>query len=640
MGNINLNETFKKKIFGWQLEAETKFSPAFFGLSKAKNIIDFVVSEQFLGIKTIYPFQFSVLVDFLEIVCPYCNNLGENGTVGIMDRDRLFSLTLLENGICPKCQRTKLDLYKEGKIKFYNELIGAAGTKAGKTTLVGAMLAPYIFHQLLFIPFYREWIGLIPWVKLLMVFIATSREQVKRTAWDYFISVVKNSPWFSAYFKCLDEYCKNNKINKDEIYTISNTSINIKWLNLEVLCLHSNAFSIAGGTFVFCLIDEIARFERGSSKRSADEIYRVAKNNLVPVREGVMNAIETGNFINNGDIIDGILAVVSAPLTEDDKLMRLIESAKKDQRRFVFHRSSFDINPNIRRNRMASDEEEDPDRFLRDFDAAPASAGVEFIGNIEIIKRLCEPISPVVDWGLERKFVGLIGNKQNVRIKIEIKNAIRDRMSAYFIHADPGRVNCSFGIVIGKLEGDEKNYKIKIVNVIDISIPKSSGNIFYEIDFESVKDFILNLANYILIAGVSYDRWNSVPHIQALRDFGLDVDEASLKYEDYLSFRQDLFNQRILFPMPEREDWFHFYPENLPSNAKLLRELQMLRDFGRKIDHPPAGSSDLAVCAVGVHRLITKKMFGNKSGEQKMDFLNKNRYNIMRGRVIRLGRFI
>jgi hypothetical protein len=39
----------------------------------------------------------------------------------------------------------------------------------------------------------------------------------------------------------------------------------------------------------------------------------------------------------------------------------------------------------------------------------------------------------------------------------------------------------------------------------------------------------------------------------------------------------------------------------------------MLRDFGRRIDHPPGGSSDLAVCAVGVHRLALRYHVGQGS---------------------------
>jgi len=618
----------------WSLRNNEDLIPKL-DLQEAKHIIEFVESPVFLGFPKIFPFQKKVLIGFFELACPDCNDINLSHILDIED-DKLDKLVLFEYGVCPKCGKNKFQFYNEGKLRFYNELVGVAGTKAGKTTLVASMVAPYILHWLIIHKDFRKWLEIIPWTTLQMVFVATSREQVKRTGWDYFRTTIENSVWFQSLFKQLDDFARKRRISRDRLYVKNLTSLQLVWLNLEILGLHSNSFSIAGGTFIFAYIDEIARFDLTESKRSADEIYRVCRNNLVPVRESLKNRLDQKDIYKNGNVIDAIFAITSSPLSIDDKSMQLLESSSLFQRRFYFYKSSFDANPLLQRERFFEVLEEDPTGFSRDFDAEPDDGGTAFISNIEIIKRAIQSVQPCVDWTLELKPAGFIGQKENIRVCVKFLNAQRERMNPFFVHADPGRFSDSFGIVLGKLL-DEENYKIIITDVIDISIPKKNSKVLYEIDFESVKDFLLQLSKFIYIRCLSFDRWNSAYYVQILRDAGLVVKDFNMSYDNYLSFRQDLFAQKIIFPKPRLEEWERKPIKDLSGVDKMLKELYMLRDYGKKVDHPANGSNDLIIGAIGIHASVIQSIY-NKNNFLGRD--DKKRYNMMHGRVVRLNRFV
>ena len=617
-------------------------SPQSLGLVPAKNIIEFVISEEYLGVKTIWPFQYQTLVQFHELACPYCNSNLERLIDVQKNLDWLLTLHLFENGICPNCGKTRIDAYKDGHLKLYNELVGAAGIKAGKSTMAAAMEAPYQFHKYLCSPHFREWVGIMPWVKLQLIFVATTQSQTKRTGWDYFSKSVEYSPWFKNYFNAVDKYARDHKVHKDTYYIKNSTSLDIKWQNLEAVSWNSNAFGAAGGTFVFVFIDEMSRFNRGESQRSVEEIYRVTKNNLIPVRESVANAIENGKYIDNGDFLDGIETIMSSPMEEDDKILNLVEGAKSIRRRFAFHQSSFNVNPNLNRERIVEGEDEsDADYISRDMEALPARSGTPYITNIESIKRQCVHSDSPMKWHLEEVDAGYVGQRRNIRIKLVLDYCNNDRMMQYFAHCDPGHVRDSFGIVLAKAIPLNGLYRTQVFEVIDIAQPPHKmKNVFYEVDFESVIVFFKGLYAHILMGGVSYDRWQSVAHIQALRNLGLYVDQISSKYEMYLNWAQDLNSRQIDLPIPEVGDWDKKQLNSLPPKSKMLKEVYMLRDFGGKIDHPSTGSSDLAVPCISVHKLIQQKL-GNLKGVpgQKNQKVFGRPYGIMKPHIVRLNSF-
>jgi hypothetical protein len=106
-----------------------------------------------------------------------------------------------------------------------------------------------------------------------------------------------------------------------------------------------------------------------------------------------------------------------------------------------------------------------------------------------------------------------------------------------------------------------------------------------EINFASVRQLIVDLCKRFDVAKVTFDRWQSIEMIQSLRSQGINADFHSVKKTDYDTLMTSIYDTRL------RGYWNHILVEE---------ELLKLRLFSNnKIDHPNAGSKDLADALAG-----------------------------------------
>jgi hypothetical protein len=106
-----------------------------------------------------------------------------------------------------------------------------------------------------------------------------------------------------------------------------------------------------------------------------------------------------------------------------------------------------------------------------------------------------------------------------------------------------------------------------------------------EINFASVRQMIVDLCKRFDVAKVTFDRWQSIEMIQSLRSQGINADFHSVKKTDYDTLMTSIYDTRL------RGYWNHILVEE---------ELLKLRLFSNnKIDHPNAGSKDLADALAG-----------------------------------------
>lgn len=133
------------------------------------------------------------------------------------------------------------------------------------------------------------------------------------------------------------------------------------------------------------------------------------------------------------------------------------------------------------------------------------------------------------------------------------------------------------------------------------------------------------------IALVTYDGFESQDSQQILRQKRFNTDELSVDrnkgpYED---LRQALFEKRIEFPRYMVE---YNRGDAKPTNIA-QKELLELTDTGRKIDHPPKGSKDVADCmAACVYALMVNQNF--RRGAKR---LGQGEYDVSDGDLITPG---
>ena len=91
----------------------------------APNVASWIMEPEYLGIKTIYPHQLQVMLKLFGDVCPWCSDWDfytRDFAVDTKIADIQDRVQLLNDGVCPKCNKTKLDAYREGYWYFPHEI--------------------------------------------------------------------------------------------------------------------------------------------------------------------------------------------------------------------------------------------------------------------------------------------------------------------------------------------------------------------------------------------------------------------------------------------------------------------------------------------------------------------------------------
>jgi len=570
----------------------------------AKNIIDWSYGREFLGGMTIpHCGQFEILRDFFELLCPNCN-VDKDVSCWMKSSEELLSQVLLERGICTKCGVTRIDLYKQGKLNCYDEAALCIGMRAGKSMTVGAFLGTYVLHRALSIDNLSGMLGLAQKQRLEMAFAAVSGDQAAATIWSNFSTAFDKSPWFQDYVKhILTQYKKpedkkHKKKGKDEYIPFKKSTKQIAFYdkNIIAVSLHSNSASLAGPTRLFSAIDEIAKFDSSNSgsKRSANEVYTILKNSLATVQKRILSALE--QQIDNPEVVDAleqlaldpppaIMASISSPLSNTDKIMQLIDLGRRSKKLYTRKFATWEFNPVYTRESFSSDFAADPIRANRDFGAEPPSARSPYFPEEAANKCFSDSmVSPrlIIRPVYFDQYVDDVVTKY---VSCEITSCIpeRNREKLYFICADAGKRNDSYAICLGHTELFEGLSGFVVDALIEVS-PKANPSDPREVFFPGVVDLIQSLCINFPVQLVRFDRWDSTLTIQQLKLQKIPVIDLNVKLKEFQRFREILTAGLLKVPFPSGD-------LKQDSYTRCLTQLIHLEDRGDKIPQPPTTSA-------------------------------------------------
>lgn len=596
-------------------------------LDLAPNAVEFIESPEFLDGPELHVPQYEVVRDFFELLCPRCNDIDRIYDKEDIPRDDQI---LFRYNTCPKCGLNKLQ--HADRFRNCNELIGVVGMRGGKSVLIACMSA-YILHELLCVENLQEKLGVVKSQEIDAAFVAASGEQASETIYGHFRGFYDNSPWFQAYRKkLLDLEIADPTLRRGDLYWQTEKSIHFREKHIRVKSLTSNSGTIAGKTRIFAVIDELSRMDMGESKRSAGEVYRVLKRSLITIKSAVARLRKKGIY----DIPDARMFCISSPMFEDDKSMQLLKLAKRSDKMFAFHRSTWEFNPEITQEDLADEYSLDPVGSERDYGANPPGAENPFVYNTTAIE-LCISSERTNMFDLrEIFFEQKVDQYVFAYVRPEIVQMRWHNLHEYVIHCDPGEKQDSFCLAIGHLEEDKA--------IIDGAIEcrpiyknNKQGMKPRDVYFPAFVELIKNLNNQISLKYVSYDRWNSTEQIQQLRSNRILAFKKDICRDDYVRFASSVYSRAIEFPKRENDALDPMTTRNMPC-AKAVAELKKLNDDGRVVDHPKQGSSDMIQCYVGVHRLLQHPDLVISEQELKANQRRRGMFGYRRkvGRVIKL----
>lgn len=594
----------------------------------APNAIDFIESPKFLAAPVLFPTQYEVVRDFFELLCPRCNDLQRIISVKDIPRDQQI---LFEYHECPKCKVKKADIADE--LHFYNELVGVMGMRSGKSYLAAA-ISSFMLHEFLCVDRLQTSLGLPPGQLLDIAFVATSAEQSEDTVYGQFKGLYRNSPWFQKLKKEIIQLEKQSpNYHKGDLYRENDTEIQFLYKSMKIEAMHSNSQSIVGHTRLGAVIDELARFDTGVSKRGADEVYRAIKRSLTTV-----NALIERRRQSLGDYTFPYarLLNISSPMHDDDKIMKLLREAELSNKMFTVHKTTFEANPTVHRDDPDIVEQftRDPIGAERDLNANPPGAHSPFISDHRLIDMCIDNTRPSVFTIKEKYFdVSVQGIEFNY-ISLLIENVKFNNLYRYALHCDPGRMHDSFCIAMGHLD----NGTVIIDGALEAK-PIRNKDKPRLVHFPSMVDLILRLKKQLTIEVVGYDHWNSADQIDRLRQNGILAVGKTIDRDDHIKFLDSMTYNKVKFPSKEMNSTNVNCLEerNIPC-AKALYELKHLNDNGTRVDHPKNGSNDMIQCYVGVHRLLTN--MEKLISKYDLSSLNRNKMNKRSSVKPRLGKYI
>jgi hypothetical protein len=638
MNDFNPFESINNLISGGIVATKRAHVTGSIYMEEAPNEVAFIESPEFLDTPKLFDAQYDVVRDFFELLCPQCNLLSNNerGYLTVHPDVPREQQVLFEYGKCPICKLEKKTIAPQ--LRNYHELIGIWGMRSGKSSLAGA-IAGAIIHSLLCIDKLQEKLGMVKTTELFYSFLATSREQTAQTVYGIFRGMYDASPWFQRHKKMLmDLEVSDPNLRRGHLYSESGSEIEFKYRHITVQSMHSNSGTLAGRTRIGCVIDELAHFDSGESKRSATEVYRVMKNSLVTVDSLVKRKQEQGNYTFP---IPRLISI-SSPMYSEDKIMTLEKESVRQTRVYATKKPTWEVNPTITREDLEERYISDPVGADRDFGVNPPGAENPLITDPRLVDVCIDMNKKPIIITRDKFFDLQVQDNLFNYIVLELLDVKFNNLVDYVIHCDPGKKKDSFCLAMGHKDGD--------VTIMDAALearPIHKGNaaklLPREVFFPGMTDIILELNRRLTLRAVTFDRWNSAEQIDRLRHAKILTVGKNLDRDDHVLFAESIRAQKVKLLPKEDEFLDPRITRNMPC-AKAISELKSLNDNGKKVDHLPGGTNDMIQCYVGIHRLLNspEKLFDRK------DMALQNKKRAMRhisrgptvGKVIKLKRFI
>lgn len=639
-------------------------APAY-DLPRAGNIIEWTVDPRFLDFPLLYGHwgQYQFLRDLAQLRCPICNPVDKDsegaGRCWGKSRMELEAEVLLvwstdyNTDVCPKCRGTRDEFVGDRLLYDYNTAVVCVGARSGKSTTAG-ILATYLEHVIYSVArFDRDRLALMlkqaPGTRFDVAFVASTGKQTEKTIWDWFTNFRERGPWIRRYVrrvKELEAAQPHIGLKRWQYDEEAKTSIRNGFIRVEFDSLTSNSGGMAGATRMAAFVDELARFDITSSKRGADEVWRVLSMSLKTIRRAASTLPGFPPYLF------GLKIATSSPMSMDDKMMSLLDKQDRLDRMYAIKMATWEYNPFMPREAFAEEYAEDPIQAERDFGANPPLTETPLIEDVPRFAKSIEPtLTPATlfrttypEDRLGRQYIG-----------VEVDDSIISPEMPRYLCFDAGSSFDSFAgacahpawIEVAPDPNDPKQRPRRVlltvydwvVRILPTVRPKRT------VWFDSVVKLIERLKDCFRIVEVVFDRWQSEALVQDIRALGVQADQENVSARDFVAFKSDCYSGKVkmLPPLQLHDGRYelefteagqlvtHVKPTEMSGQAVGLYELVKLSRSPdlKRVGNPNKGkqrgydSDDVAQVLVGVHRMIQAAVADDPSKKSLKDRLKR-----------------
>jgi hypothetical protein len=518
----------------------------------------------------------------------------------------------IEKGVRPGLRKVLIDIFGEESNPYslakYGEAMMTGAIGVGKTTFASIAL-PYMAHWVLCLKNPQEFFNLLPGSRIAFMQMSTSEDQAREVVFGDIFARINHSPWFKKHPH--DPGFKNQ----------------IRWVSKDIWIVPGDSaettfegYNILGG-----ILDEMDSHRITPKRDYAEAGYNTISNRITSRFQ------DRGLFILIGQMKHqtGFAAKHYERMGKEEKSyvsrMTLWDSfgwekyLKPDGTRDSFWfdaRRKIEIPllvaetvdnpdfmeiPTLYKKQFMSD----PDKALRDLAGIPPKVGSPFIGMTHYLdlppaawlRRYGRPTQPVVGTLSHPRF------EEWFRAPDRLPRVMHVDI-AYSPDGD------ALGIAMGHVrELKEVDDELQPYIVIDfvIRMRPTPGT---ELILGDIRKIIYHVRDDLgfRIKKVTFDGFQSTDTIQQLNkkrfDAGyISVDRDLLPYQD---LRDAIYEARIEWP---RTMVLMSHGSVTPVDI-VYQELSQLIDTGKKVDHPPGGSKDIADAMAGVvHTLMGDRSY-------------------------------
>ncbi len=576
----------------------------YFGFQESvPDIIEFVVSDRYLNRPNLYPRQATVLkVIFLQddLFTNYDHDvIGEwiEAYEGSADESGEGN-----NGIQPDIYE-RIEICKGEGRPWFRETLAVAGRRGSKGH-IGGLAGSYVLWHYLAKGDPQGHYGVDRDKRLAAMVFAGKKEQAKANQWKDLTNIILGAPCFSPYisnslgqtltvyaphdFARMLDRANRGIVSEDDMATF------------EIIPKESTQMAGRGPASFMQFYDEMAHVVAAGANRSAEEVYEAATPSLDQFGVDAFIYEPSSPWQKLGQIYVNYQRAL-----EHDE-----EGVPAYPEMMMFQLASWDIYKDweiahqlrmtpggdtfrpLRGAIQAYDaqmqrlERANPETFKVERRSHFAAALNAYL-NPDKIAAIWKPW-PHEGRAMEQQSGGLLSQM-------------------YRAHGDPSKSGANFGFAIAHVEGpDDRGLPHVVFDKLHAWLPGDFEG--HEIDYDSIKEDIVVDLDSFKPDILSFDQWNSVATIQALRKHvatanypkRVMIEERNatgpLNWKTYETFKTALGLGLIHAPYFELADL----------------ELTFLQDMGGKVEHPTSGpvqTKDVADCmAIVTYELIGDQM--------------------------------
>lgn len=566
-------------------------------IPEAPNFLEWCEGSEFLKATPYLEQALAGLLLYGEI-CPHCSDMEwvkdidqhdpAHGTSAIRKR-----CSILHNGRCYKCGRTRSEMIDAGDINFYNELILLWGQRSGKSEET-AMLCTYQTHRVLKMQNPARVYGIGDNQVLQGTFVALTQGQASENLWTPFYGYLLGAPWFRKYHELMAMY--DAKYGQ-ELIKVRDTYVLYRHRNLLIYPAGPDKRVLRGRTRVFAAIDELGWFDNGGVeaakkvKTSAKEVYTALSNSLQTVRAEERRLVAS----NMHTALTGYMYCISSPSSIRDKICELYKLSQGSKKMLGLHAPTWKINPKFTREVLDEEFRKDPVSAERDFGANPPLSSSPFIGDFSLVADARKEVGRNCVNYSHQTYTATDANRSKTRFASIA--GIKESGYPSVMAIDAGETNNSFSITTMS-----KHNGIHSIDCLIEIMPLPGIPLNYTLIFDKIILPIVKARNVRVIVS---DRWNSTKILQDLyHTLTIDMyQKYSLKYADFWNFKTLLEQRAIKIPrsviLNSVEDLRAMDVSNYPRCFEgrpvehFMFQIITVQDTGRQVVKGPDMTDDL-----------------------------------------------